>query len=120
MLIDKHKPIVSLVRQLVSGSTVKYLIFLEKKMKYQQTQLAKNSMLTLSVIALSLASGFAQAAMVETWTYSTNATYSAPSWSPADGIGDGVRIANASELSWGLDWVTFRTLPTMRRTTAVH
>ena len=70
-------------------------------MKYQQTQLAKNSMLTLSVIALSLASGFAQAAMVETWTYSTNATYSAPSWSPADGIGDGVRIANASELSWG-------------------
>ena len=58
-------------------------------------------MLTLSVIALSLASGFAQAAMVETWTYSTNATYSAPSWSPADGIGDGVRIANARELSWG-------------------
>ena len=70
-------------------------------MKYQQTQLAKNSMLTLSVIALSLASGFAQAAMVETWTYSTNATYSAPSWSPADNIGDGVQIANASELSWG-------------------
>lgn len=67
-------------------------------MKYQQTQLAKNSMLTLSVIALSLASGFAQAAMVETWTYSTNATYSNPTW---EGSGTGKQIANASELSWG-------------------
>ena len=67
-------------------------------MKYQQTQLAKNSMLTLSVIALSLASGFAQAAMVETWTYSTNATYSNPTW---EGSGTGTQIANASELSWG-------------------
>lgn len=70
-------------------------------MKSQQRQYAKHSMLAISVIALSLASGFAQAAMVDTWTYSTNATYSNPSWSPADGFGDGVQIANASELSWG-------------------
>lgn len=67
-------------------------------MKYQQTQLAKNSMLTLSVIALSLASGFAQAAMVETWTYSTNATFSNPTW---EATGGGTQIANDSELSWG-------------------
>jgi len=67
-------------------------------MKYQQTQLAKNSMLTLSVIALSLASGFAQAAMVKTWTYSTNATFSNPTWE-ASGSGD--QDATASELSWG-------------------
>lgn len=67
-------------------------------MKYQQTQLAKNSMLTLSVIALSLVSGFAQAAMVETWTYSTNATFSNPTW---EASGDGTLIDDASELSWG-------------------
>ena len=67
-------------------------------MKYQQTQLAKNSMLTLSVIALSLASGFAQAAMVETWTYSTNATFSNPTW---EASGGGTQITTDSELSWG-------------------
>ncbi len=70
-------------------------------MKYQQTQHAKHSVLTISAIALALASGFAQAAMVDTWTYSTNATFSSPSWSPADGIGDGVQTATASQLSWG-------------------
>lgn len=74
-------------------------------MKYQQRQLAKSSMLTLSVIALSLASGFAQAAMVETWTYSTNATFSNPTW---EASGDGTRIADASELSWGARWGDFQ------------
>lgn len=66
-------------------------------MKYQQTQHAKHSVLTISAIALALASGFAQAAMVDTWTYSTNATFSSPSWSP----GDGVQTDTASRLSWG-------------------
>lgn len=61
-------------------------------------QVRNNSVLALSGVVLALAAGFAQAAMVDTWTYSTNATFSSPTW---EASGGGTQTNTASELSWG-------------------
>lgn len=65
-------------------------------------QFGKKSALALSGVVLALAAGFSQAAMVDTWTYSTNATFSDPTW---EANGNGTQNATASELSWGGDGV---------------
>jgi len=57
--------------------------------------------LTISALSLLMASGFAQAAMVTQWGYTTNAVFSAPSWSGNDGIAGTTSTVSASELAWG-------------------
>ena len=53
--------------------------------------------LTASAVALTMVSGFAQANPVTAWTFSTNATFSAATWTS----GDGTTTQLPSELSWG-------------------
>lgn len=66
-------------------------------MKSQTKQLTKKSVLAVSALTLALVSGFAQAALVTAWSYTTNATFSDPTWSS----GGGVTTVTPSELSWG-------------------
>jgi len=65
-------------------------------MKKKTTQLSKGA-LTASALALALASGFSQAALITQWSYSTNAVFSDPTWT----AGNGSISSSPSELSWG-------------------
>lgn len=66
----------------------------------------KQAIFASSAVALALASGFAQAAMVTTWDYVTAATFSSPTWSG----GSGAQTSTASELSWGCSGSNCRSL----------
>ena len=75
-------------------------------------QLGSRGIWVASVLAL--AAGFAQAVPVTEWTYSTNATFSAPVWSGPAGNGGtianpGQQTVSAYELSWGREGGDFTT-----------
>lgn len=74
-------------------------------MKQQSKQLKRKGVLTASALALALTSGFAQAAPVTEWGYSTDATFSAPTWT----TGVGTVTAAPYELSWGATSGNFQT-----------
>jgi hypothetical protein len=62
----------------------------------------RKGVLAASALVLTMASGLTHgAALVTDWYYSTNATFSSPTWTTADGITDGVLVGTAAELSWG-------------------
>ena len=67
-------------------------------MKQVNKQLIRKGVLGTGVMALALASGFAQAAFVSDWGYSTDAVFSAPTWDADTG---GLTTTSATELSWG-------------------
>jgi hypothetical protein len=64
----------------------------------------RNAVFAACALALGLGSGPAMSAFVSEWSYSTNATFSNPSWNigfTSGSFGPGETIATASELSWG-------------------
>ena len=67
-------------------------------MKTQLLQSRKGRLLAASAITLALTSGFAQAAPVATWDYTTNTTFTAATW---EATGSGTTTVDTSELSWG-------------------
>ncbi len=74
-------------------------------MKKLTNQSIRKSVFAASAVALALSSGFAQAALVTEWGYSTNATLSDPTWNEgtnAPPYGDGTKIATSTEFSWGV------------------
>lgn len=63
-----------------------------------------------AALALALAAGFAQAALVTQWGYSTNAEFSGATYTAGNSIND-ANISTASELSWGRSGADYK-LPT--------
>ena len=62
----------------------------------------RKGVLAASALVLTMVSGLTQAAaLVTDWSYSTNATFSSPTWTAADGNNDGVVASSPSALSWG-------------------
>ena len=66
-------------------------------MKLYRKAWQRKAMFTATSLMLTLISGFAQAALVTQWSYSTDATYSDPTWTG----GTGTTSVSAYELSWG-------------------
>ena len=80
-------------------------------MKKLTNQSIRKSVFAASAVALALSSGFAQAALVTEWGYSTNATLSAPTWKQgtnAAPYGDGTVIDTLTEFSWGVTGGNFQ------------
>ena len=113
MLIDKHKPIVSLKKMATGiGSTIKYLIFLEENEISTNTTCEE---FHADVIGYCLVAGirFCSGGYGQYMDLFNRATFSNPSsrWIISVMV---MQIATASELSWGVDWVTFRIQPRQR------
>src|SRR5665647_396946 len=70
-------------------------------MKQQRAQFKSLGVLAASALTLALASGFAQANPVATWSFVNDSTFSLPTWTGPAGPG-GQQTVTPSELSWGL------------------
>ena len=74
-------------------------------MKTQLLQSRKGRLFAASAITLALTSGFAQAAPVATWDYTTNTTFTAATFETGGG---GTTTQSAYELSWGANSGNFQ------------
>lgn len=70
-------------------------------MKRKANQTMRQSLLAVTALTLIMAPGFAQAAMVTSWSYVNDATFSNPAWSADDGIAGTTSTASPYQLSWG-------------------
>ena len=77
-------------------------------MKTALRQATINSALTASALVLATLSNVAVADPVTQWGYSTNSTFSNPTWDGPAGIG-GQQTATQYELSWGYSAGNFQT-----------
>lgn len=73
-------------------------------MKHTGKQVIRKGVATAAVLALAVAAGLAQADPVTQWSYSTDATFSLPTWTGAPGSSGGftgAQTVSSYELSWG-------------------
>lgn len=76
-------------------------------MKRQSSRTKSRSLLGASALFLALASGFAQAALVTDWIYTTNAIFSSATWTGDDWDLFTTTTTAPSELSWGYRFADF-------------
>jgi len=76
------------------------------EMKNKTFQLKSKGASAASALVLAMASGFAQAALVTEWTYSTNAVFSGAAFTTGSSTVDSY-TDTASELSWGRSGANF-------------
>lgn len=78
-------------------------------MKTQLLQSRKGSLLAVSAITLALTSGFAQAAQVDTWSFSTDTNFTAALFATGDGPDYGTTSVAADVIKWGASGGNFLT-----------
>ncbi len=77
-------------------------------MKQLSKQSIRKSAMTVSVLALAMTASIAQADPVTEWHYSTDSTFSSPTWSGPAG-NNGAETVSTYELSWGRSGGNFTT-----------